>query len=109
MPERGAVHRRASTRAFDRLPAPAAQPAGEPPPRLPALAAWVRNDLWPAALALAPGLGAAARALAAAGAGAVLLCGSGSCLAGLYPDRTGRGGGGAGVAGRGFRAVVTPA
>jgi 4-diphosphocytidyl-2-C-methyl-D-erythritol kinase len=95
--------------AFDRLPAPAAHPAGEPPPRLPALAAWARNDLWPAALALAPGLGAAARALAAAGAGAVLLCGSGSCLAGLYPDRTGAEAAARTWPGGSFRAVVTPA
>ncbi len=34
------------------------------PPGMPALAGWVRNDLWPAALALAPALGATARALA---------------------------------------------
>ena len=95
--------------AFDRLPAPAAHPAGEPPPRLPALAAWARNDLWHAALALAPGLGAAARGLAAAGAGAVLLCGSGSCLAGLYPDRTGAEAAARTWPGEGFRAVVTPA
>jgi 4-diphosphocytidyl-2C-methyl-D-erythritol kinase len=54
---------------------------------MPALAGWVRNDLWRPALALAPSLGASARALAAAGAGAVLLCGSGSCIAGLFPGR----------------------
>jgi 4-diphosphocytidyl-2-C-methyl-D-erythritol kinase len=96
-------------RAFDRLPAPAPHPPGEPPPRLPALAAWVRNDLWPAAFALAPGLGAAARALAVAGAGAVLLCGSGSCLAGLYPVRVGADAAARTWPGGGFRAVVTPA
>ncbi len=96
-------------RAFDRLPRPAPHPPGEPPPGLPALAAWARNDLWPAALTLAPGLGAAARALAASGAGAVLLCGSGSCLAGLYPDRASAAAASRGWPGGGFRAVVTPA
>ena len=96
-------------RAFDRLPAPGAHPPGEPPPRLPALAAWARNDLWPAALALAPALGATARALAAAGAGAVLLCGSGSCLAGLYPDRAAAESAARGWPAGGFRAVVAPA
>ena len=95
--------------AFDRLPASAAHPPGEPPPRLPALAAWARNDLWPAALALAPGLGATARALAAAGAAAVLLCGSGSCLAGLYRDRASAAAAARAWPGGAFRAVVTPA
>lgn len=73
--------------AFDRGPVPA--PAGdtEPPAGFPALAAWVRNDLWAPALALAPSLGATARALAAAGARATLLCGSGSCVAGLFVHR----------------------
>jgi 4-diphosphocytidyl-2-C-methyl-D-erythritol kinase len=96
-------------RAFDRLPPPAPHPPGEPPPRLPALAAWARNDLWPAALALEPRLGAGARALAAAGARAVLLCGSGSCLAGLYPDRPSAAAAARGWSGDGFHAVVTPA
>ena len=73
--------------AFDRLPAPPPARDGDPPGDPRALAAWVRNDLWPAALALAPGLGATARALTAAGALAALLCGSGSCVAGLFPDR----------------------
>jgi 4-diphosphocytidyl-2-C-methyl-D-erythritol kinase len=77
----GAVYRR-----FDHLAPPQPLPArGEAPP-MPALATWVRNDLWPAALALAPGLAAPARALSAAGARRVLLCGSGSCLAGLAAD-----------------------
>lgn len=73
--------------AFDRGPAP--PPAGDPDPPagMPALARWVRNDLWLPALALAPSLGAAARALTAAGARAALLCGSGSCVAGLFDDR----------------------
>jgi 4-diphosphocytidyl-2-C-methyl-D-erythritol kinase len=96
--------------SFDRLPPPPADDASDQPPaELPALAAWARNDLWPAALALAPRLGAAARALAEAGAERVLLCGSGSCLAGLHRDR-----GAAEAAARRLRgvaplAVVAPA
>ncbi|WP_217914939.1 4-(cytidine 5'-diphospho)-2-C-methyl-D-erythritol kinase [Miltoncostaea marina] len=75
-------------RAFDRLPAP---PPGDGagadvPADAARLPGWVRNDLWPAALALRPALGVTARALAAAGAPAVLLCGSGTCMAGLFPD-----------------------
>ncbi len=74
-------------RAFDRLP------PRPPDVVLPSrnfasfdgLVACSRNDLWGAALALAPGLGTCARALRAAGAPAVLLCGSGSCVAGLFP------------------------
>jgi len=65
-----------------------------------------RNDLWGAALALAPGLGATARALAAAGADRVLLCGSGSCLAGLFRDRGGAEEAAARMPAGGFRAVV---
>lgn len=77
-------------RRFDTLPAPPRDDADPgDPPAMPALAGWVRNDLWPAALAMCPSLGAVARALAAAGAHRVLLCGSGSCLAGLVPDRPG--------------------
>jgi 4-diphosphocytidyl-2-C-methyl-D-erythritol kinase len=71
--------------ALDRLPAPPPLPAG--PPETPWRgAAWVRNDLWPAALACAPALGRAARRLAALGASRVLLCGSGGALAGLFDD-----------------------
>lgn len=73
-------------RAFDRLPAPPPARGGEEPVSFRALAGWVRNDLWPPALALRPSLGHGARALAAAGARAVVLCGSGSCLAGLFSD-----------------------
>lgn len=73
-------------RAFDALPPPP-PPDDAPPPADPgALAAWTRNDLWPAALACAPGIGAAARALRAAGARRVLLCGSGAGVAGLFAD-----------------------
>lgn len=68
---------------FDRLPAPPPDDGARAAPAMPHLARWVRNDLWAPALALAPSLGAPARALAAAGARRVLLCGSGSCLAGL--------------------------
>jgi 4-diphosphocytidyl-2-C-methyl-D-erythritol kinase len=71
---------------FDRAPPPP-PPADEGDAPLAAgLAAWVRNDLWPAALALEPGLGRVARALRAAGAEAALLCGSGSAVAGLVRD-----------------------
>ena len=73
--------------AFDRLPPPPPAPAGDPPDDPGALASWVRNDLWAPALALAPALGATARALRAAGARAALLCGSGSCVAGVFADR----------------------
>ncbi|MDX6554407.1 MAG: 4-diphosphocytidyl-2-C-methyl-D-erythritol kinase [Miltoncostaeaceae bacterium] len=73
-------------RAFDRLPAPPAGDGRPAPAGLPALAGWVRNDLWPPALALRPGLGAVARALRAAGAETALLCGSGSAVAGLFED-----------------------
>lgn len=73
--------------AFDRAAPPPPSDSSEPPPGMPALAAWVRNDLWPPALALAPSLGATARALTAAGARTALLCGSGSCVAGLFDDR----------------------
>ncbi|MGI9540039.1 MAG: 4-(cytidine 5'-diphospho)-2-C-methyl-D-erythritol kinase [Miltoncostaeaceae bacterium] len=71
--------------AFDRLAPPAVRASGEPPD-MPALAGWARNDLWPVALALSPRLAATARALTAAGARATLLCGSGSCVAGLADD-----------------------
>jgi 4-diphosphocytidyl-2-C-methyl-D-erythritol kinase len=71
--------------AFDRGPPP--PPADEgPAPSASGLAEWVRNDLWPAALALEPGLGRVARALRAAGAETALLCGSGSAVAGLVRD-----------------------
>jgi 4-diphosphocytidyl-2-C-methyl-D-erythritol kinase len=97
-------------RAFDRLPAPPPAPhefaCTRNDPSYREIVACSRNDLWGAALALAPRLGATARALAAAGADAVLLCGSGSCLAGLFPARADA----EAAAGRlrlpGFRAVV---
>ena len=94
--------------AFDRLPPPPPAPRTPPPDGIDALAGWVRNDLWPAALAMAPGLGATARALRAAGARGVLLCGIGTCLAGMFagpePARRAM----RGLPGAGFRAVVTP-
>jgi 4-diphosphocytidyl-2-C-methyl-D-erythritol kinase len=70
------------------------------------LVAQSRNDLWAAALALAPGLAATARALTVAGADAVLLCGSGSCLAGLFPTRPVAAAAAARLRVPGFRAVV---
>lgn len=94
--------------AFDRLPAPAAAGPDAAPAGMPALAAWVRNDLWPPALALAPSLGASARALTAAGARAALLCGSGSCVAGLFPGRAEAEEAAALLPGDGLRAVVVP-
>ena len=94
--------------AFDRLPPPPPAADTPAPPGIDALAGWARNDLWPAALALAPGLGATARALAAAGARGVLLCGSGTCLAGLFPDRAAAQDGLGRLPPGGFRAVVEP-
>ena len=108
-------------RAFDRLPSPppavvaeasrhlsSAEVVAEPSNHLSyvEVVAGSRNDLWGAALALAPGLGVAARALAAAGADAVLLCGSGSCLAGLFPTRADAEAAAARLDLPGFRAVV---
>jgi len=96
--------------AFDRLPPPRS-PAGsdDPPATFTGLAAWVRNDLWAPALTLRPSLGRTVRALTAAGAGAALLCGSGSCVAGLVPDVDAARRVAAAIPGDGFRAVVTPA
>ncbi len=96
-------------RAFDRLPPP---PPGGPaaaPDGFAALCAWLRNDLWPAALALRPALARCARDLRAAGAAGVVMSGSGSCVAGLFPDRAAALAGAARLPGAGFRAVVTPA
>ncbi|MCU0308894.1 MAG: 4-(cytidine 5'-diphospho)-2-C-methyl-D-erythritol kinase [Thermoleophilia bacterium] len=73
-------------RAFDRLPAPPPDDGAPPPPTVRGLGTWCRNDLWPAALALDPALGAVARALRALGARPALLCGSGSAVAGLFAD-----------------------
>lgn len=73
-------------RAFDRLPAPGPDDDAAPPGEMPALVGWVRNDLWPAALTLAPDLDAYARKLAGCGARATLLCGSGAAVAGLFDD-----------------------
>lgn len=94
--------------AFDRLPAPPPAGRDEAPPDMPALAGWVRNDLWPPALALAPSLGAGARALAAAGARAALLCGSGSCVAGLFAGRGEAEEAAARLPAGGLRAIVVP-
>ncbi len=95
-------------RAFDRLPAPPPAGDGDPPATFGGLGAWVRNDLWAPALALHPRLGATARALAAAGAPAVVMSGSGSCVAGLLPDTEAAHAAAARLPEGGFRAVVTP-
>jgi 4-diphosphocytidyl-2-C-methyl-D-erythritol kinase len=94
---------------FDREPPP--PPAGDedPPRAMPALAGWLRNDLWAAARALAPELRDREAALRAAGAAAVLLCGSGACMAGVFPDRAAAEGAERRLDAPGFRAVVTPA
>jgi 4-diphosphocytidyl-2-C-methyl-D-erythritol kinase len=94
---------------FDRDPPPPAAPEDDPPPAMPALAGWVRNDLWPAARALAPGLAEREAALRAAGAPAVLLCGSGACMAGIFPDRAAAEAAARRLDAPGFRAVATPA
>lgn len=73
-------------REFDRLPAPGPDDDAAPPGQMPALAGWVRNDLWPAARSLAPDLDAYAQKLAGYGARATLLCGSGAAVAGLFDD-----------------------
>lgn len=96
-------------RAFDRGPAPPPAGGEEPPGDIAGLARWVRNDLWPPALALRPGLGRTARALSAAGARAVLLCGSGSCMAGLFADRDAASAAAGRIVHEGFLTVVTPA
>lgn len=73
--------------AFDRLPAPPPFDGTPAPSRFAELVPWVRNDLSPAALACDPRLGAVSDELRAAGAEAVLLCGSGSAMAGLFATR----------------------
>ncbi len=54
------------------------------PPASPWTAGWAVNDLWPAALACAPRLGAVARGLWALRPVTVLLCGSGGAMAALF-------------------------
>lgn len=74
-------------RAYDRCASPSPDDGIGAPGSAAELAGWVRNDLWPAALALRPALGRVARDLAATGARATLLCGSGSGIAAFFPDR----------------------
>jgi 4-diphosphocytidyl-2-C-methyl-D-erythritol kinase len=92
--------------AFDRLPPPAPDDGSEPAGGPADLARWARNDLWPAALALQPRLGGTARALSSAGASAVVLCGSGSCVAGIFADRDGASRARARLGGGAFTALV---
>ena len=94
---------------FDERPPPPEAFDDEPPPGMPQLGAWLRNDLWPAARDLAPTLAAREGALRAAGAPAVLLCGSGACMAGVFADRAGAEAAERLLDAPGFRAVVTPA
>ena len=71
-------------RAFDNLPMPEGDDGSAPPAAMPSLAAWVRNDLWPAAASLRPELHELSDDLVSAGARSTLLCGSGSAVAGLF-------------------------
>ncbi len=70
-------------RAFDTLPTPDPDPGDSPPGDAVGLTEWCRNDLWPAALSLAPELGRVRNALEEAGAKPALLCGSGSAVCGI--------------------------
>jgi 4-diphosphocytidyl-2C-methyl-D-erythritol kinase len=76
---------------------------------MPDRAGWLRTDLWPGARALAPGGAERVAALRAAGAPAVLLCGSGACLAGIFADRAAAEAAAERLDAPGFRAVATPA
>lgn len=72
---------------FDALDPPGAPPATDPPRDDPAaMARWVHNDLWPPARDLRPDLADLAADLERAGAAAVLLCGSGAAMCGLFSD-----------------------
>jgi 4-diphosphocytidyl-2C-methyl-D-erythritol kinase len=76
---------------------------------MPELAGWLRNDLWPAARALAPELAEREAALRAAGAPAALLCGSGACMAGVFGDWSSAERAALRLDAPGLRAVVVPA
>lgn len=69
--------------AFDALPPPPPDDDAPAPADAAGLAAWCRNDLWPAARVLDPSLAGLHDALAAAGASPALLCGSGSAICGI--------------------------
>ena len=71
---------------FDALPAPPPDDDAPPPADAVGLDAWCRNDLWPAARALAPALARLHDALRAAGAAPALLCGSGSAFCAIAAD-----------------------
>lgn len=70
-------------RAFDDLPPPPPDDGAPPPSGAAGLARWCRNDLWPAARSLDPGLARVHDLLTSAGAAPALLCGSGSAIAGI--------------------------
>lgn len=88
-------------RAFDALPPPPPDDGADAPDAVAGLAAWVRNDLWPAALSRDPGIARAARALRSSGATTTLLCGSGAGVFGLFPDPAGAARAAEGLAGTG--------
>lgn len=71
-------------RAFDALPAPPPDDTVHVPEGMPALAGWVRNDLWAAASSLRPELDHLTDRLREVGADTALLCGSGAAVAGLF-------------------------
>jgi len=75
-------------RAFDTLPTPDPDPGDSLPGDATGLTEWCRNDLWPAALSLAPELGRVRSALEEAGAKPALLCGSGSAVCGITATAT---------------------
>ena len=72
--------------AFDALPAPPPDDDAPVPATAAGLAAWCRNDLWPAARSLAPDLERLHADVEAAGAAPALLCGSGSAICAIAAD-----------------------
>ena len=72
--------------AFDALPAPPPPDSAPVPATAAGLAAWCRNDLWPAARHLDRSLERLHAAMEAAGAAPALLCGSGSAICGITGD-----------------------
>ncbi len=74
---------------FDEMPAPPPDDDAPAPGTAAGLDHWCRNDLWPAARALAPDLAALHDALRRAGAAPALLCGSGSAFCAIAGDPSG--------------------